>query len=126
MDRAIHLPPTLGFAPRRLEEGEFSPDLVKIKHQSFDMIRHTRILIFSKRKEPPLAIPSLQFILFSIRFICFTSSCSIEREVQTPIKLTVLPLDPPHANRCGQSFSRREVLSDLTLVLHHESTSDID
>ncbi|MCM3279514.1 hypothetical protein M3591_03065 [Exiguobacterium sp. MER 193] len=29
MDRAIHLPPTLGFAPRRLEEGEFSPDLVK-------------------------------------------------------------------------------------------------
>ncbi|WP_243834794.1 hypothetical protein [Exiguobacterium sp. AT1b] len=30
MDRAIHLPPTLGFAPRRLEEGEFSPDLVKV------------------------------------------------------------------------------------------------
>ncbi|MCM3281269.1 hypothetical protein M3591_12170 [Exiguobacterium sp. MER 193] len=30
MDRAIHLPPTLGFAPRRLEEGEFSPTSVKI------------------------------------------------------------------------------------------------
>jgi len=29
LDRAIHLPPTPGFAPRRLEEGEFSPDLVK-------------------------------------------------------------------------------------------------
>ncbi|WP_290767878.1 hypothetical protein [Exiguobacterium sp. UBA4960] len=29
MDRAIHLPPTPGYAPRRLEEGEFSPDLVK-------------------------------------------------------------------------------------------------
>ncbi len=29
MDRAIHLPPTPGFALRRLEEGEFSPDLVK-------------------------------------------------------------------------------------------------
>ncbi len=29
LDRVIHLPPTLGFAPRRLEEGEFSPDLVK-------------------------------------------------------------------------------------------------
>ena len=26
LDRAIHLPPTPGFAPRRLEEGEFSPD----------------------------------------------------------------------------------------------------
>lgn len=26
---AIHLPPTLGFAPRRLEEGGFSPNLVK-------------------------------------------------------------------------------------------------
>ncbi len=32
LDRAIHLPPTLGFAPRRLEEGEFSPDLVKKDH----------------------------------------------------------------------------------------------
>ncbi|MEJ6529558.1 alanine/glycine:cation symporter family protein [Exiguobacterium sp. USCH10] len=29
MDRAIHPPPTPGYAPRRLEEGEFSPDLVK-------------------------------------------------------------------------------------------------
>ncbi len=29
LDRAIHLPPTLGYAPRRLEEGKFSPDLVK-------------------------------------------------------------------------------------------------
>jgi AGCS family alanine or glycine:cation symporter len=29
LDRAIHPPPTPGYAPRRLEEGEFSPDLVK-------------------------------------------------------------------------------------------------
>jgi len=28
--RAIHLPPTLGFAPRHLEEGEFSHNLVKL------------------------------------------------------------------------------------------------
>jgi len=29
LDRTIHLPPTLGYAPRRLEEGEFSPTFVK-------------------------------------------------------------------------------------------------
>ncbi len=29
LDRAIHLPPTLGYAPRRLEEGKFSPPSVK-------------------------------------------------------------------------------------------------
>ena len=35
LDRAIHLPPTLGYAPRRLEEGEFSPTFVKIKRPLF-------------------------------------------------------------------------------------------
>jgi hypothetical protein len=29
LDRAIHPPPTPGYTPRRLEEGEFSLDLVK-------------------------------------------------------------------------------------------------
>ncbi len=35
LDRAIHLPPTPGYAPRRLEEGEFSPDLVKTYEQRY-------------------------------------------------------------------------------------------
>ena len=43
MDRAIHLPPTLGYAPRRLEERAFSPDLVKMNsYYSHPVMNNTK------------------------------------------------------------------------------------
>ncbi|WP_246514338.1 PTS glucose transporter subunit IIA [Exiguobacterium alkaliphilum] len=45
LTQAIHLPPTLGFAPRRLEEGEFSPDLVKAHVTQGEFVEKGQLLI---------------------------------------------------------------------------------
>jgi hypothetical protein len=50
LDRAIHLPPTPGFAPRRLEKGEFSPTFVKKHEAERSALPHCR-LQFESRDE---------------------------------------------------------------------------
>ncbi|WP_214785344.1 hypothetical protein [Exiguobacterium sp. s183] len=65
MDRAIHLPPTPGYAPRRLEEGEFSPDLVKQIHPFVHVtVMSGLIFLYNRILDHPQLIWVLVFLVF--------------------------------------------------------------